>query len=134
MSNASAQIPIGHGTILSSKTNEPFHFVINDQNIQGLCVYDPLDEPIHFELSKDDHGNGSIIFLPKIEGTHKIVGLIEGRDFEAQLFVLNEPVYETLFQMSNYDENENLTEKPFIISLKENNLEVDVYGNNKLYF
>lgn len=92
MSSNSAHIPIGHGTILSSKTNEPFHFVVNDQNIQGLCVYgklldpfqlqirlpniftivcdrsDPLDEPIQFELGKDDHGNGSIIFLPKIEG------------------------------------------------------------------
>ena len=39
MSSNSAHIPIGHGTILSSKINEPFHFVVNDQNIQGLCVY-----------------------------------------------------------------------------------------------
>ena len=57
--------------------------------------------------------------------------MIEGRDFEAQLFVLNEPAYESLFQMNNYSESENLTERPFIISLKENNLEVDVYGKPK---
>ena len=32
------QAAIGHGTILYSKTNMEFHFVINDKNIQSLCV------------------------------------------------------------------------------------------------
>lgn len=62
-----------------------------------------------------------------ILGTHKIAGLIEGRDFEAHIFVLTKPEYESLFQMDNYT-TENIVEKPYVITLKEPNLEVDVYG------
>ena len=32
------QASIGHGTILCCKKNSEFHFVINNRNIQGLCV------------------------------------------------------------------------------------------------
>ena len=32
------QAAIGHGTILCCKKNSEFHFVINNRNIQGLCV------------------------------------------------------------------------------------------------
>ena len=64
-----------------------------------------------------------------LKGTHRIVGLIEGRDFEAQLFVLDNPFYQSLFEMNFYDESENLLGKEYLISLKEENLEVDVYGN-----
>ena len=55
------------------------------------------------------------------------MGLIEGRDFEAQLYVVNEPGYLGLFDMDNYSQ-ENFIEKPFVITLKESNLEVDAYG------
>lgn len=55
------------------------------------------------------------------------MGLVEGRDFEAQLFVLAKPSYDNLFEMNNYSD-ENSIERPFIILLKEPNLEVDVYG------
>lgn len=58
------------------------------------------------------------------------MGLVEGRDFEAQLFVLAKPSYEDLFEMSSYSE-ENTIERPFVILLKEPNLEVDAYGNDK---
>lgn len=61
------------------------------------------------------------------KGAHKIVGLVEGRDFEAQLFVLAKPGYESLFEMGSYSD-ENVIEKPFVILLKEPNLEVDAYG------
>jgi len=37
-------------------------------------------------------------------------------------------VYESLFDMESYNPNENIIEKPFIIRLKEQNLEVDAYG------
>ena len=68
-----------------------------------------------------------MIFVPKLEGAHKIVGLVEGRDFEAQLFVLSKPSYEDLFEINNYSD-ENSVERPFVILLKEPNLEVDAYG------
>ena len=55
------------------------------------------------------------------------MGLIQGRDFEAKIFVLAKPEYETLFEMDNYS-TENVVEKPYVIALKEPNLEVDVYG------
>lgn len=55
------------------------------------------------------------------------MGLVEGRDFEAQLFVLSKPSYEDLFEINNYS-NENSVERPFVILLKEPNLEVDAYG------
>ncbi len=51
-----------------------------------------------------------------------------------QLFVLNNHVYESLFELDNYNENDNIIEKPFIIRLKEQNLEVDAYGIEKFYF
>ena len=35
---AANQAAIGHGTILCCKKNSEFHFVINNRNIQGLCV------------------------------------------------------------------------------------------------
>jgi hypothetical protein len=82
-------------------------------------------------MSEDEHENGAIILAPAIQGSHKIAGLIEGRDFEAQLFVLDTPGYEHLFDMDSYS-GDNLVEKPFVILLKENNLEIDVYG--KLLF
>ncbi|CAF0722221.1 unnamed protein product, partial [Brachionus calyciflorus] len=121
-----SQPSIARGSIICAKKNEPFHFVIHNRNLQGLCVYDPLNESVSFKLIEDDHENGSIIIIPKLEGTHKIVGLIEGRDFEAQLFVLAKPEYENLFEMDNYGV-ENVIDKPFVITLKETNLEVDVY-------
>ena len=37
-------------------------------------------------------------------------------------------MYESLFEMKKYNEYENIIEKPFIIRLKEQNLEVDAYG------
>lgn len=95
-----------------------------------LCL-DPLNDPVPFKLSQDDHENGSVILTAKLEGAHKIVGLVEGRDFEAQLFVLNKPCYETLFEMNNYSD-ENIIEKPFVITLKEPNLEVDAYGESPI--
>jgi hypothetical protein len=144
---------LGHGTILCARKDHQFHFVINDKNIQGLCVYgkqlglyfglfllflhlnavsilllDPLNDPLPFKLGQDDHENGAVILSPKLEGAHKIVGLVEGRDFEAQLFVLRKPCFESLFEMNSYSE-ENIIEKPFVIMLKEPNLEVDAYGN-----
>lgn len=79
-------------------------------------------------MSVDAHGNQSVVLTPVIEGTHKIVGLVEGREIEVQLFVLENHVYESLFEMDSYNQNENLIEKPFIIRLKEQNLEVDAYG------
>ena len=87
-----------------------------------------MNQQIPFTLGEDEHGNGSIIIVPKSEGTHKFLGLIEGRDFEAQLFVLALPAYESLFEMDNYNEAENVAEKPFHIKLKEETLEVDAYG------
>lgn len=33
---------LGHGTISCAKKDVPFHFVISDKNIQGLCVYGSL--------------------------------------------------------------------------------------------
>ena len=57
------------------------------------------------------------------------MGLVEGRDFEAQLFVLSKPSYEDLFEMSSYVD-ENTIERPFVILLKEPNLEVDAYGKS----
>ena len=89
---------------------------------------DSLNEPISYDLSEDVHGNQSVVFTPIIEGTHKIVGLVEGREIEVQLFVLKSHVYESLFEMECCNENENLIERPFIIRLKEQNLEVDAYG------
>jgi hypothetical protein len=80
-----------------------------------------------FKLGEDFHENGSIIIVPKLEGAHRIIGLIEGRDFEAQIFVLAESAFESLFDMNNYNP-QNLIEKPFVITLKEPNLEVDVTG------
>jgi hypothetical protein len=91
-------------------------------------ILDPLNEPMPFKLGEDFHESGSIVIVPKLEGAHKIIGLIEGRDFEAQIFVLNEPAHENLFEMNSYSETENLIERPFIITLKEPNLEVDVTG------
>jgi hypothetical protein len=35
---AACNAAIGHGTILCCKKNSEFHFVINNRNIQGLCV------------------------------------------------------------------------------------------------
>ena len=93
-----------------------------------------MDNIIEFTLKEDDHENGAIIIDPKIEGTHRIIGLIEGRDFEAQVFVQDNPNYEKLFFMNFYDENENKIEKDFSIILKENNLEVDVYGKVAFYY
>ena len=61
------------------------------------------------------------------------MGLIEGRDFEAQLYVVEEPIFCSLFEMNNYDK-ENYIEKPFVITLKESNLEVDAYGKFKKNF
>ena len=61
------------------------------------------------------------------------MGLIEGRDFEAQLYVVDEPIFCSLFEMNNYDK-ENYIEKPFVITLKESNLEVDAYGRNLFLF
>ena len=81
-----------------------------------------------FRLNEDSHENGAIVITPRHEGAHRILGLIEGRDFEAQVFVLNEPTYQHLFDMSNYSVEENIVEKLFLIRLKESNLEVDVYG------
>jgi hypothetical protein len=81
-------------------------------------------------MSEDEHENGAIILTPKIQGAHKIAGLIEGRDFEAQLFVLDNPGYEHLFEMNSYSA-ENMVEKQFDILLKETNLEIDVYGEKK---
>ena len=78
-------------------------------------------------MNEDAHQNSSVILIPQIEGTHKIVGLVEGREIEVQLFVLQHHVYETLFEMDNYNEIENTMERPFIIKLKEQNLEVDAY-------
>ena len=78
----------GHGSIYCLKLNEIFHFVLNDQNLKGLTVLDSLNESIDYELSVDNHENHSVIFTPLIEGTHKIVGLVEGREIEVQLFVL----------------------------------------------
>ena len=91
-------------------------------------IIDSLNEPIDYQLNEDIHQNSSIIITPKIEGTHRILGLVEGREIEVQLFVLNNHVYESLFEMDNYNETENIIEKPFIIRLKEQNLEVDAYG------
>lgn len=39
ISNNYCQAAVGHGAILCCKRNTQFHFVINDKNIQGLCVY-----------------------------------------------------------------------------------------------
>ena len=76
----------------------------------------------------DAHGNQSVVVTPLMEGTHKILGLVEGREIEVQLFVLENHVYESLFDMESYSPNENIIEKPFLIRLKEQNLEVDAYG------
>ena len=54
-----------------------------------------------FKLGEDYHESGSIIIVPKLEGAHKIIGLIEGRDFEAQIFVLNENTMRRIFVRAN---------------------------------
>lgn len=87
-----------------------------------------MDNPVEYKLSEDDHENAAIVLKPQLEGSHRIVGLIEGRDFEAQLFVLDHPAYENLFEMKKYDPSSNTVEKQFLIVLKENNLEIDVFG------
>jgi hypothetical protein len=72
----------------------------------------------------------SLIIIPSVEGTHKFYGLIDGRDFEAKLFVLQNPAFEELFEMDSYNENNNIIEKAFCIKLKEETLEIDAYGRN----
>lgn len=69
-----------------------------------------------------------MIIVPSVEGAHKFYGLIDGRDFEAKLFVLQRPAFVELFEMDNYNEEYNIIEKPFCIKLREETLEIDAYG------
>lgn len=36
-----------------------------------LIFQDPFNEPVSFKLEEDDHENGSIILVPKLEGKVK---------------------------------------------------------------
>lgn len=52
---------------------------------------------------------------------------MEGRDFEAQLFALDKPSYEGLFEFRDDLETKTVG-SPHSIILNESNLEVDVFG------
>ncbi len=93
-----------------------------------------MDRLVEYELNEDEHENIAIIFTPQLEGSHKILGLIEGRDFETQIFAHDKPCYEQLFEMNLYTKEENQVEKDFQIMLKEDDLEIDVYGRWILNF
>lgn len=124
---------INYDSIRCIKTHHTYTYVINnDQDqIQGLCVYDPFNEIVQFKINKDLYGNASVSFVPTQQGTYKIVGLIDSREFEAQLFVLDRPSFETLFELQKYpaNTNKNLVGLPYSITLHETNLEVDVFDS-----
>lgn len=47
----STQPNISNGSIMCAKKNAPFHFVIHNKNLQGLCVYGILNlKPIFFKI------------------------------------------------------------------------------------
>ena len=68
------------------------------------------------------------IFLPN-SGTYKIIGLINGREFEGQLFAIDKPSYEDQFEFKI--DADHLVGDPFSITLHDPNLEVDIFGNQK---
>jgi hypothetical protein len=52
---------------------------------------------------------------------------MEGRDFEAQLFSLEKPSYEGMFEFRDEPDTKTVGHQ-FMITLCEPNLEVDVFG------
>ena len=52
--------------ILCTKTQIPFHYVLNNRNIQGLSVYDPHDNSVEYRINEDEHENGAIVITPNL--------------------------------------------------------------------
>jgi hypothetical protein len=75
----------------------------------------------------DSHGNSIVLFTPLLQGTYKIIGVINGREFEGHLFALNKPSYEELFEFKD-DLIAKTVGQPYSIILHEPDLEVDIIG------
>jgi len=71
-----SQPSVSYSAIFCCKLGRSFHFVLNEANIQGLCVYDPLNRLIPYTVGQDTHGNKSLIIEPTAEGKTKIVLLL----------------------------------------------------------
>jgi len=59
---------VSYNGIFCCKLGQSFHYVLNQINIQGLCVYDPLNRLIPYTVGEDSHGNKSLIIQPTVEG------------------------------------------------------------------
>ena len=89
---------------------------------QMIYFLDPLGHQIPYSLGEDNQGNVSLIIVK--EPTSSVAWSMVEISRQNSLFCRGLP----LFEMDNYNENNNIIERPFCIKLKEQTLEFNSQG------